>query len=224
MTTCLNILKSAYRRSGIVAAGVNLNATQVQIGMERLIELYDRGIQTGLFGRLTDYYLTSGNYTALEWQRIFKASAGSTITLPQFYNLSNNAGDPSDYGFSGGNATRAQEQIGGGINRTSDGSSRAPFDGAVVVVVDKATTPFTTTTHIYDATAGWIQASQLNRTSYAPLSGRAEAHIKNLLAIDLLGENGLQVDPILLRNAGMARMYLATKYDQPRAPGRVEYS
>lgn len=223
MATCLDIIKSAYRRSGIVAAGVNLNASQVEIGMERLIELYQGGRHTGLFGRFTDYYLATGDYTAQEWQRIAKVDPTSVITLPTFYSIQTNA---SDYAFTGGNFTYPQEQVGGGFNNgTSDGSSRAPYDGAMVVVVDQSTAPqFTTAVHIYDAEAGWIKVNDLSQNDYAPLSGRAERHIKNLLAVDLLGENGQPVDPILLRNASMARMYLGSRYDQPRAPGRVEYS
>jgi len=81
MTTCRDVIKSAYRRSGIMAAGVNLNASQANIGMERLIGLYQTLIEGGMFGRICDKYLDAATYTAEEGQRVYK-SVASTVTIP----------------------------------------------------------------------------------------------------------------------------------------------
>jgi len=81
MTTCRDVIKSAYRRSGVMAAGVNLNASQANIGMERLIGLYQTLIEGGMFGRVCDKYIDTVTYTAEEGQRVYK-SVASTVTIP----------------------------------------------------------------------------------------------------------------------------------------------
>jgi len=81
MTTCRDVIKSAYRRSGIMAAGTNLNASQSNIGMERLVGLYQNLIEGGMFGRVEDKYLDSAVYTAEEGQRVYQ-SVAATVTIP----------------------------------------------------------------------------------------------------------------------------------------------
>jgi len=81
MTTCRDVIKSAYRRSGIMAAGVNLNASQANIGMERLVGLYGSLIEGGMFGRICDKYLDTATYTAEEGQRVYQ-SIPATVTIP----------------------------------------------------------------------------------------------------------------------------------------------
>jgi len=81
MTTCRDVIKSAYRRSGIMAAGVNLNASQANIGMERLVGLYGSLIEGGMFGRICDKYLDTDTYTAEEGQRVYQ-SIPATVTIP----------------------------------------------------------------------------------------------------------------------------------------------
>ena len=223
MSTCRQIIQSALRRSGVIGANTSMNSTQANTGLERLKELYTNGMSTGLFGRLTDFRLASGNYTALEWQRITKVSSGSVVTIPTFYDMNNNAGNPNDYGFAGAQISSANEQTGGGITKASDGHTRAPLDGAVVIVIDASVNPYTSQTYLYDAQTGWITLEGLTLTSYAPWSGKYEGNLKNLLGMDLCDEYGLQPSAILTRNAARARLAFASKYDQPRAPGRVEY-
>lgn len=105
VTKCVDIITSAYRRSQVGAAGVTLGPTQLSVGLELLRGMYER-MARGLLATVSPFYLSSGNYTALENQRIYKASAGSVITLP---------------------ATVVDD---------TTGETRAPKDGAVIEVVD----------------------------------------------------------------------------------------
>lgn len=109
MALCEEIIRSAFRRSGIAAAGVPLNATRMTVGLEYLQGMYRTFVNGALFGRLTDYYLSSGNYTASEGQRIYKNAPASVITIPPTLT------DPNT------------------------GATRAPLDAAMIVVVDPAT-------------------------------------------------------------------------------------
>lgn len=82
MYTCRDVIKAAYRRSGIIAAGVNLNATQANVGLERLKGMYENFVSGGMFGRLVDKYIDTGPYEAEENQRVFKTDPDLVVTLP----------------------------------------------------------------------------------------------------------------------------------------------
>jgi hypothetical protein len=185
MATCREVIQSAYRRSGILAAGVNMNASQANVGLELLIGMYRNFIVGGMFGRPVEKYLdTDSAYEAKEGQRVFN-EGGATITLP----------------------TRVMDA----------GEYRAPRDGAFIVVVNPSGSP---QQHIYDAGLGqWQALSSLALSSEAPLSGRFEDHIKNMLAVRLLGEAGQPTPPELTRAEGRARLALSNRQDAERRPG-----
>lgn len=108
MTTCSDVINSAYRRSGVLGLAVIPNSEQATVGFELLKGMYERMAQ-GLFGSLVDYYLSSGNYTAKENQRIYKVSGASVITIP-----------PT-------------------VTDASTGLTRAPMDGAFIGITDPVT-------------------------------------------------------------------------------------
>lgn len=81
MATVLKTIQKAYRRSGVLAAGVNLSKVQTDVGFERIQDMYLR-MSDGMFGSLHPKILTSNAaYTACEFQRIYN-DQGATITLP----------------------------------------------------------------------------------------------------------------------------------------------
>jgi hypothetical protein len=203
MATCAEVIRSAFRRSGVAAAAVTLSAANQQIGLERLQGMYIEWVGSGLFGKFCDYYLTSGDYTAKEFQRIFKADDASVVTIPDT------------------------------VTDACTGLTRAPLDGACIVVVDPNTSEtqtepetdagFEAGIHLYDALKGWSTLNDLEVTDYAPLSGRFEEGIKSLLAVALCDEYGYSIPPKLARDAGMAKLRIVSRNDRPRKPSRVEY-
>lgn len=82
MATCQDVIRSAYRRAGIIAASVTLNATQAAVGMERLQGMYQGWVSNAMFGRFCDYFLQTGDYTANEYDRIYKNDPTSVVTIP----------------------------------------------------------------------------------------------------------------------------------------------
>lgn len=192
MPTCQEVIRAAYRRSGILAAGVNMNASQSAIGLEHLTGLYQNLISGGMFGRAVDYYLDATEYEAKEGQRVFK-SQPATVTLPV------------------------------SVRDACTGQMRQPRDGAFITIVDPvAGVP---SQNLYDRTIGqWVELSDLTLQDNAPLSGRYEDHLKNLLAVKLLGDVDLPMPLELIRAEGRARLALATRPDNERSTGRGEYS
>ena len=77
MTTCRDIVTRALQMSGIVALGRDPKAAEIDAGMVSLQSLYDEWVNLGMFGRLTDVYVTEA-YTAKEGERVH----GATVTLP----------------------------------------------------------------------------------------------------------------------------------------------
>jgi hypothetical protein len=85
MSTVLEIISAAYRRSGVIGAGVVIDATKKDVGLERLQALY-KDMAEGLFGRQEDTLLTSATaYTAQEFERVIN-TAGAVVTLPTTVN------------------------------------------------------------------------------------------------------------------------------------------
>lgn len=104
MTSVTDTIKSAYRRSGVLAAGVNVDSTNMGVGLEQLQGMYQGFVGTRLFGELELVTLTSANaYTAVPWTRVLN-TAGAAVTYPVT------------------------------VQNPDDGETQAPDDGAIVVV------------------------------------------------------------------------------------------
>lgn len=187
MATVLETLKSAYRRSGLVAAGVNLNQTQTAVGLERLQALYRGMLASGLLGLFTDVYLEDDTaYEANEQERVYNGEV-ATVTFP----------------------VTVLDDI--------TGKTRAPRDGAAIVVVNPDTN--VPVIKIYDAVlVQWQSIESLTIGVTAPMTHRYDNQIKDLLAVDLLGETPLSPSPKLVRDASLARLTIGSRYDQPRKP------
>jgi len=83
MTTCREVLKSAYRRSGVNAHGKDLDQIQSTVGLEILQDMLINGVGGGLFGRLTRYIHDSATaYTVATDQIHIHDIRGSGIILP----------------------------------------------------------------------------------------------------------------------------------------------
>lgn len=85
MSTVLEVIQAGWRRSGVIGAGVIIDATKKDVGLERLQALY-KDMSEGLFGRMTDVVLTTNAaYTANEFERVVN-TAGAVVTLPATVN------------------------------------------------------------------------------------------------------------------------------------------
>lgn len=81
MATVLNVIESAYRRSGVLPAGANVDSVQHGVGLDRLQSLF-REMADSLFGAVTEYQLPDNTaYEATEFQRIINTYA-AVITMP----------------------------------------------------------------------------------------------------------------------------------------------
>jgi len=193
MTTCRAVIQSAYRRSGIMATGVNMNAAQAEVGLELLVGLYQNLIVGGMFGRAIDeVYDSATAYEAKEGYRVYNKQ-GATITLPEL------------------------------VTDECNGGMRQPRDGAFITIVNPdAAVP--TEQYIYDRSfGGWVGLHSLALATEAPLTGRFDDHIKNMLAVRLLGEAGQPVPLELTRAEGRARLALSTRRDGERRTGESVY-
>lgn len=181
MTTCANIIQSAYRRSQVIGARVAINADLQTIGLERLRGMYQRMIN-GLLGQLTDYYLSSGAYTAIEQQRIYKASGASVITIPTT------------------------------VTDLDTGTTRVPKDGAAIVVVDPTGTDQPKFWVYNAMLGKWQELMTLALTDVAPLTSQFEEALKDMLACLLADENGIPVGKTLSSNAALGKLAIASRY------------
>ncbi len=80
MATCLDVITLAMRLARVLASGAEPQAEETEDGMVCLQSLYDGWVAAGLFGRLTDSYLTADD-TAQEGYRYLLAS-GVALTEP----------------------------------------------------------------------------------------------------------------------------------------------
>ncbi len=187
MTTCLTVMKTAYRRSGVLGVGVELTSAQRDVGMDCLQGMFTSMVNGGMFGRLTDYN-AEDDYEAKEGDRVL--ANGFVITLPDT------------------------------VIDDITGLERPPVDGSVIVIVENDTDPFTHEVHIYSANRGWVIANGLGYADVCPLSDSFEEEIKNLLAEQLAGENGIPLTNVLMKNVAKAKLAIASKYSVPRKAAR----
>lgn len=85
MPTCLEIITSAYRKAGVMDAAGTLSASDGQVGLELLQEVYLDILAKGSLGRLTEVNVTA-DYEALEMDRILITTEDAVeVTLPATY-------------------------------------------------------------------------------------------------------------------------------------------
>lgn len=212
MTTVQTVLTSAYRRSGMVAAGVPVSMTLLTVGLERVIDLVRGMVGDGTLGGFRDVWLTTGStYTALEWDRITSADNTTVVTIPNVYYDAGDVYDPNDYGFVGSNP----------YVYNSGGKPRPPRDGAMIIqnIVGGGTAPGIVMWDIYSSQ--WVNLEGLTLASYCPFSFRGEEGLKNWLGAMLADEAGYQVRPSLARSAGLFKYKLLARYDSKHRSRRV---
>ncbi len=78
--TCLDVITSALKLARVLASGAQPSAAEGEDGLACLQSLYDEFVAEGVFGRLTDSYLTADD-TVKEGYRYLLAS-GVTLTEP----------------------------------------------------------------------------------------------------------------------------------------------
>lgn len=143
-----------------------------------------RTMSNGLLGQVVDYYLTSGPYTATEQQRIYQADGTSVITIPV------------------------------SLTDADTGITRAPLDGALIIVVRPGSVQVI---WLYNTIiAAWQDIVTLGLTDVAPMSGEFDEQLKDMLAVLMCNEAGLPVPPETSRGAALGKVAIASRY-QTRA-------
>jgi hypothetical protein len=77
--TCGEIITEALEENGMRGLGDTPSHEEMARGLKRLQSMWNAGVESGLFGRVEEYYATA-DYEAEEGQRVY--SGGYTITLP----------------------------------------------------------------------------------------------------------------------------------------------
>ena len=80
MATCLDIITSALKLARVIPSGGTPSSAETTDGLSCLQSMYDEWVAGGMFGKLTDTYLTADD-TAQEGHRYLLA-AGVTLTEP----------------------------------------------------------------------------------------------------------------------------------------------
>lgn len=82
MSTVLQVLTVAYRRSGVLPAGRQLTSPDISSGIEYLKSCWEQWVMGGMFGQLNPIKKEdAGPYEAMEQQWVSHKTA-DTITLP----------------------------------------------------------------------------------------------------------------------------------------------
>ncbi len=77
--TCQEIISEALEENTMRGLGDTPDSYELDRGLKRLQSMWNAGVESGLFGRVEEYYATAA-YEAEEGQRVY--SGGFTITLP----------------------------------------------------------------------------------------------------------------------------------------------
>lgn len=176
MATCLEVISRANLKLGRLALAATLGNNSANNGLDVLKSFYLGLVNSGNLGRARTIYATGG-YTAQEGDRIFK-SAALTVTIPGNYEIT------------------YIEETGYTVTPGSGASddTRAPKDGAFVVVTDGTTTA----TSVYDAYIGaWKIIETLVLADPAPFSRDKEA-LASALAFELADDEEQQPGPATL--------------------------
>lgn len=194
MATCRSIVTGGLQLLGVYGGGEDPSAEDVATGMSALQSLFDAWVNSGMFGRLNDIYVTA-DYTAKEHDRV-TAATGVTVTIPTVIN--NQSCWP--WGFTG------------------SVPQRAPRDLSVIEVSQDGAG----TVHLYDRHA-WVVINALTLDSECPLSTRGERGLMGCLAFQLQGDFNMQAQPNVVRLASQFRTMISVKYGSTQDPTPVEY-
>lgn len=202
--TCLQILKGAAGKLGVLAIGRELTSAQSEQGMEILRSMYLETVGQGLWGPLVDTIVSAATYTAHEQERVVCSSAVTTVTLPtsittEWCPSQGYIGGSYDYGWS---------------NSSSSAYPRPPRDGALIQV--SQTDLNAALTYIYDAPRHeWKSLDSLLVATNAPLSERYGEALKAKLAEAWAPHWGiLQLPPSLSKQVATANSLLSHRYDR----------
>lgn len=199
MATCRQVITTALRKIGVVAAGREPRANDTYDALSSLQSLYFGLIDGGAFGRLRDV-IPLVDYTAGENERVFRSDDGCTnVTLPETLGIDI---DPCDgWGLFSGNISQSQ--------------MRPPRDCSVVIINDAFSG--STTTFLYDGSVKqWIGIDALMLDQPAPLSSRNPDGLSALLAMQIVDQFGGDMPQGTVRAALQFQSSLLTRYSAPR--------
>ncbi|MES2295212.1 MAG: hypothetical protein V4527_18090 [Pseudomonadota bacterium] len=155
MPTVADVVTTALKLAKIIPSGTTPSADESADGQTCFQSLLDEWVAGGMFGRLTDVYLT-GDDTAVEGRRYLLA-AGVTLTIPSVIPRNNS----DDYGAS-----------------ANSSSERQPYD---LSLIESVTSAGVRTVKLYDRTA-WVNLLGLTLADAAPLSSRGLTGLAATLA------------------------------------------
>jgi len=194
MATCRKIVTGGLQLLGAYAGGEDPSDDDVQTGMSALQSMFLAWVNSGMFGRLRDIYVTA-DYTAKEGERV-TAATGVTVTVPTIIN--NESSWP--YGFCG------------------SVPQRTPRDLALIEVSQDGAA----TDYLYDRN-GWVTINNLGLDDECPLSERGERGLMGCVAFELAGDFNMAVQPNVARLSSQFRTMLSLKYGSTQDPTPVEY-
>ena len=203
MATCRAVVNLALRKLGVLGAGREPRASDLNDAFQALKDLYQTMIAAGAFGRLRDV-VPLADYVAGENERVFRNSDNTLqITLPELVPLE--ARDPRPYDQE--NAIYSAQLT----NR----NSRPPRDCAVVVICDAFIG--TTTSFIYDGhTKQWQSLYDIAIDDTAPLAYRDAQGIAALLATtvaDIFGTG--ELSPSTIQSAKIFQSSVVNRWSSP---------
>lgn len=210
--TCLQLIKGAMRKLGVLAIGREPTSAQSEDSMEVLSSFYPELVGQGVFGKLYDSYVTDATYTAHENERITCDATVTTVTLPttiteEWWPSQGPIGGISDYGWN---------------NSSSNAYPRTPRDNSIIQIARSNTS--TALTYIYDAPkTDWVALDSLVLASAAPLSERYGEAMKALLAVKLAPHYNIVPNPFLERESAKANSLLSHRYDRSYRPVSGNY-
>lgn len=203
-TSCLDIVKGALRKLGVLASGREPRTVDRDDTFEALKGLYRQLITAGAFGRLSDVVPTA-DYTACGNVRVFRSSDATdfAITLPETVARQDYWCDHRIYGscWCPDNVVRRDVTT--------------PRDCAVVVINDATTGG--AFDFIYDGQIKvWQGLYDLEIADRAPLAFRDPQGLMALLALQIGDDFGAQVGPTTARLAQNFQSALVTRFSAPR--------
>jgi hypothetical protein len=180
MATCLDVIATALKLAKVLRSGGTPSASETADGLACLQSLYDGWVTGGMFGQLTDSYLTA-NADAQEGYRYYLTSK---MTLTDATN---------DYVPQHGDAYSECDYASG------IGGTRQPRD---LAIYESLTSTGTRAVKLYDRT-GWVDLLGLEAGDEAPLSNRDSVGLAACLATSgaFIAMFGGEVSPLMISKA-----------------------